>query len=310
MSSYVNKTKIAILLATYNGLPYIREQIESLMNQTYQDWHLYIHDDESCDGTVEVLQEYKKKYPNKISIVDGGRTGSAKNNFLYLLNQVESSIYMFCDQDDVWLSNKIETEINAFEETEVGDCPVLVFTDLKIVNESLQTIAESLWKYYNLCTENIKMESLIIQNVITGCTMLINKKMRDMMISYHEIDNVPMHDKWAAMIALQFGKIVRVNEQMILYRQHEYNSVGAKKSFGFYYIVSKLRKLSELKIQYSFTRRQAQEFCRVFDMREDSLLYRYGEIDKKSKIQRLLFYLKNKIYSNRISQLVGLILAG
>lgn len=310
MNRYVNEKKIAILLATYNGKQYIGEQIESLINQTFQDWHLYIHDDESSDGTRQILAEYKETYPDKISIIDGRATGGAKKNFFYLLEQVESSMYVFCDQDDVWLPHKIEMEIDAFGKTDIVDIPALVFTDLKIVDANLKIRAESLWKYYHLNTENIRMESLILQNVITGCTMLINRKMRDMMVSYQEIDNVPMHDKWAAMIALQFGKVIRVNEQTILYRQHEYNAVGAKKSFGVYYMVSKLRKLGELKMQYSFTRRQAQEFCRVFDMEEDSLLYKYGEIGNKCKITRLVFHFKNKIYSNRISQLIGMILVG
>ena len=310
MSVYINENRIAILLATYNGSRYIEEQINSLISQSFQDWHLYIHDDDSTDETKSILANYEKSFPQKISILDGEATGGARNNFFYLLEQIESPLYMFCDQDDVWLPNKIQTEVDALQGEEMTTSPILVFTDLKIVDDKLQTIAGSLWRYYNLNTENIEMKSLILQNVITGCTVLINKKMRDMMISYHCIDNVPMHDKWAAMIALQFGKTIRINQQTVLYRQHEDNSIGAKRSSGFRYICSKLKNISRLNIAYSFTRCQAREFCETFQLNDNNMLYKYGELDKKNKIERLIFYFRNKYYTNRISQIIGMIISG
>lgn len=305
-----NREQIAILLATYNGDEYLNEQLDSLLSQSYQDWHLYIHDDGSTDKTVDIIKEYRGRFPDKITVVNGEPTGGAKKNFFYLLKHVESSLYMFCDQDDVWLPNKIETEINAWNNEGTFDKPALVFTDLRIVDKNLDTIAESFWEYYNLKISDIKMESLILQNVITGCTLLINNNMRDMMIIYHDIDNVPMHDKWAAMIALQFGKIIRVNEQTIMYRQHEKNSVGAKKSSGISYLSSKLKDIKKLKATYALTRMQAQEFCNVFNLDRDDVLYEYGELDKKGKIRRLVFYYRNHFYTNRISQITGMILAG
>ena len=102
---------IYILLATYNGEEYIKEQIESLLHQTYQHWTLIIHDDNSSDNTVNIIKEYVKKYPEKIIFIDDDiSTGGAKENFAYLLNKIDKNFdyLMFCDQDDVWLNNRIK----------------------------------------------------------------------------------------------------------------------------------------------------------------------------------------------------------
>ena len=95
--------KIAIILATYNGGKYLREQLDSIFAQTYTKWHLFIHDDGSVDDTNQIIMEYRFRNPDKITIVEGVSTGGAKNNFYFLLKNVEASLYMFSDQDDVWL---------------------------------------------------------------------------------------------------------------------------------------------------------------------------------------------------------------
>ena len=311
MTDLSANNEIAILLATYNGGKYLREQLDSIFAQTYTKWHLYIHDDGSKDDTIEILKDYQSRFPNKITIIEGEPTGGAKNNFYFLLKRVESLLYMFTDQDDVWLPNKIEMEVNAWNQNKADDVPVLVFTDLKIVNKSLDVISDSLWKYYKFNTEKIRMQSLILQNVVTGCTMLINKKLRDMMIAYKNIENVPMHDKWAALIALQFGKMIRINDQTILYRQHENNAVGAQSSNGLIYIKRKLEQLNDLKEKYAFTRRQAKEFCECFNVSDRRKAIRvYADLDNDCKIQRVVTYIKCGFFSNRFSQKIGQILLG
>ena len=312
MQNLVAEHEIAILLATYNGGKYLREQLNSILSQTYTKWHLYIHDDGSKDNTIEILKDYQLRYPDKVTIVEGEPTGGAKNNFYFLLKRVDASLYMFSDQDDVWQPNKIETEVNAWEQNKADDIPVLVFTDLKIVNQNLDVVSDSLWMYYKFNTENIRMQSLILQNVVTGCTMLFNRKLREMMIMYKNIDNVPMHDKWGAMIALQFGKMIRIGEQTILYRQHENNAVGAQESKGLSYVKRKLQHINDLKEKYAFTRRQAKEFCESFKLDENKYctLVEYSKLDDVNKIKRLFYYSKKRFFTNRINQIIGIILAG
>ena len=104
--------KIDILLATYNGEKYLAQQLDSILNQSYQDFIIRIHDDNSIDGTIDIIKKYQMRYPEKIKYLDDNiSTGSAKNNFEYLLNKSDAQYIMFSDQDDIWLQNKIELSI-------------------------------------------------------------------------------------------------------------------------------------------------------------------------------------------------------
>ena len=100
---------VAILMSTYNGERYLREQIDSLLNQTYKDWKLYIRDDKSTDGTVSIIEGYVRVYPDQIVYKsDGFGNLGAGCSFMQLLSSIDSDYYMFCDQDDVWMEDKIE----------------------------------------------------------------------------------------------------------------------------------------------------------------------------------------------------------
>lgn len=306
----VTTNQLAILMATYNGETYLAEQIESLLGQRFQDWVLYVHDDGSKDATPAILADYQRRYPEKIVLVEGAATGCARNNFFYLLRAVEAPAYMFCDQDDVWLPDKIEKEYRAYRALGETEEPVLVFTDLRIVDSGLGTIAPSLWSFFGFETERMRLESLIVQNVVTGCTVLINRSLRDSMLRFRNMDRLPMHDKWAAMIALRFGRVCRVPEPTILYRQHEENSVGVKRGSGLRYALGKLEQLGKLRQDYRETREQALEFCDAFALDEGDLLRCYGESGRLGKAARLRFYLRHHFYANRASQIIGMILAG
>ena len=114
--------KIYILLATYNGEKYLKEQLDSLFEQTNQHWTLWIHDDNSKDNTVNIIKKYKSKYPDQIEFLDDDiSTGGAKENFTYLLDNINDDYdyIMFCDQDDVWLEDKIEITLKKMLEIEL-----------------------------------------------------------------------------------------------------------------------------------------------------------------------------------------------
>ncbi|MDD4782006.1 MAG: glycosyltransferase, partial [Tissierellia bacterium] len=128
---------IDILLASYNGEKYIGEQIESILNQTYQDWFLYIKDDCSIDNTLDIALEYERKYIDKIKVIKSDiPSGSAKNNFFSMLPYSQNDYIMTCDQDDIWLPNKIELTFNKMKdvEKENSNIPILIHTDLKVVD--------------------------------------------------------------------------------------------------------------------------------------------------------------------------------
>lgn len=301
--------KIAILLATYNGGKYIREQIDSILNQTNQNWMVFIHDDGSSDETSIIVNQYCDEYPDKFINIKTPSTGSAKNNFFYLLNLVEAKYYMFCDQDDVWDKEKIQITYERMSNVK-EKLPTMVFTDLSIVDQDLGLISNSLWDYYKFDINSVSFNSLIIRNVVTGCTVMINKELRDKMISYRNLDDVPMHDKWGALIALKFGKLVPVNCSTLMYRQHSNNQVGAKKSDGVKYYISKLQNFNTLKKQYEYIFRQSKEFVEVFDLPQNDDLYKFVQIRNKNKLLRICFYFKYGFITNRFTQILSQILWG
>ena len=135
---------IDILMATYNGGKYISEQINSILNQTYKEWTLYIRDDGSKDNTVDIIDDYCKKYPGKIIRIKDDKLGlGAKLNFSELMKYSKSNYCMFADQDDVWLNTKIEDTMNKMIEAENihgKETPILVHTDLKVVDGNLNII--------------------------------------------------------------------------------------------------------------------------------------------------------------------------
>ena len=221
---------VAILLATYNGEKYIKEQLESLVHQTYQDWHLYVHDDGSQDNTVNIVRDFSTAYPGKITIMDYPPTGGPCKNFLSMVEKVEAAYYMFCDQDDVWLPEKIQLSMTALEEAErtVPDKGVVVHTDLRIVDEQLSPIAGSMWEHAGIFPQYIKtfVDSGGHTAIATGCTMLFNAEAK-------KCCDVPsgkaiMHDCWVCLCVLSKGGVVKgINEKTVLYRQHGCNTLGA-----------------------------------------------------------------------------------
>lgn len=303
--------KIAILLATYNGEKYIAEQVESILAQTKQGWTLYIHDDGSSDGTREIIRHYAEKYPDKIIEVEGAPTGSAKNNFFYLFHQVEAPYYMCCDQDDVWLPEKISVTKQAMLDIETEpEKPSLVFTELRVVGEQLETIADNMSDYQGLDCKTLQFNRILVQNVVTGCTMMVNRALREEMTRLTEYKEVLMHDWWAALVATAYGNIYFVSEPTILYRQHGTNSVGAKNTKRLSYLLRKMFDANKNVQALADTRRQAGLFASMYADGDAKLAKFYFESETKSKCKRLLFYKKNGIRKSTFFKNVGLFIWG
>lgn len=226
------KENIAILLCTYNGGKYIREQLNSILNQSYQDFQIFIHDDYSSDNTINIINEYKSLYGNKILLCeDDKHHRGAAESFMWLLNHVEAEYYMFCDQDDVWLQDKILKSYKKMISVEQlnPNKAILIHTDLKIVDEKLNILQPSMWKYAGFKVDiSKKIDFLIFGNVVTGCTIIINKKAKGISLPFRQEFNV-LHDFWIAINVAKYGIIENIKESTILYRQHDKNECGMGK---------------------------------------------------------------------------------
>jgi glycosyltransferase involved in cell wall biosynthesis len=218
--------KINILMATYNGRRYVAKQIESILNQTYQDFRLIISDDCSTDSTLKILEEYEKK-DKRIEIYSQGQNLGVSANFEFLISKVRSEYFMFADQDDIWKPDKIENSVRKLE-TENLD---LVYTDLEVVDSRLNQIAPSYWALKGLDYRIKKynnFESLYLNNFVTGCTMLVKSKWINEFMPLPKISTYVLHDYWITLVISQSGKIGYLDKPTIKYRQHSNNKVGSK----------------------------------------------------------------------------------
>jgi glycosyltransferase involved in cell wall biosynthesis len=221
---------IEILLATFNGEQMIKPQLDSLLRQTHQDWLLLAHDDGSTDSTPAILKEYESRYPEKFFLFDDGvRTGGAKNNFAHLMSKSTAPYVMFCDQDDIWFPDKIESTLALMKEIESA-CPgrpVLVHTNLEVVDARLNTISKSMFQTHRISMAP-DLRELLIRNNVAGCTMMINRVA--LQTSLPMPDEALMHDWWVALKVLSNdGRIGFIEKPTMYYRQHGSNVSGAVK---------------------------------------------------------------------------------
>ena len=170
--------EISVIMSVYNGEKYLEEQLTSIAEQTYTEWHLIIRDDCSEDASLQIAESFRDKYPKgKVDVYKNrSASGSAKNNFFRLIQDTAAEYVMFCDQDDVWLSDKIEKTLKTMRQQEIKNgtkhVPVLVHSDLYVVDEHLNMVSASLQKYQKLPKKS-EVNRLLIQNHVTGCTMMV-----------------------------------------------------------------------------------------------------------------------------------------
>jgi len=216
---------INILMATYNGRRYVAQQIESILNQTYQDFRLIISDDCSTDSTLKILEEYEKK-DQRIEIYCQGENLGIVANFEFLIGKVRSEYFMFADQDDVWEPDKIEKTLNKMEKENLD----LVYTDLSVVDSRLKEIVPSYWRLKGLDYKIKKYNnfaSLYLNNFITGCTMLVKSRWINDFLPLPKESKYILHDYWISLVISQKGKIGYVDQPTIKYRQHTGNKIGS-----------------------------------------------------------------------------------
>lgn len=231
---------IAILMSTYNGEKYIQEQIESLLQQTVTDWQLFVRDDGSKDQTVNIIGEYVRKYPQKIFLsTDAKGNLGAGSSFMYLLENVSADYYMFCDQDDVWLPQKISQTLVKLKELERNygsNTGIGVFSDLTVVDAELNVLEPSLWKADNRHPEYTKSfyKQWTNRHATYGCTQMINEAAKQIVLPYKQFEGVMgAHDNWIEYILIKKGIYDYIEESTILYRQHGANVIGG--NFGYNY---------------------------------------------------------------------------
>lgn len=227
--------KISVVICTHNGRRYIEQQLESVLSQTLTPYEILISDDASTDGTMQLALEFLKSEKEKNSKLSKIRIQSVAHsahlgisrNFEFAMKAATGDLIALCDQDDVWLPNKLFTLAKLFE-TERG--VLLVHTDSLLVDanlRSLRTTSFELLKFTsqekNMESQGVATEFLLRRNVVTGATVVLRPELLQYALP---IPDSYLHDEWLGLVASALGAISYSGQTTILYRQHESNSVG------------------------------------------------------------------------------------
>jgi glycosyltransferase involved in cell wall biosynthesis len=259
---------VEVLLATYNGERFLREQIDSILTQDYVNLRVLARDDGSSDATVGILNEYAQRFPSRFRVMPPGPgTGSPKDNFLLLMRASSAQYIGFSDQDDIWLPDKVSRTKQAMDELESrwgSDTPLLVFTDAHVVDDQLRTVHESFWTHARIEPDRIHDLALLLgRNVVTGCTMLLNRRLLE--LSFAMPSEASMHDRWIGLLACATGKACVVKAQTLLYRQHDRNVAGiGKRTVSLPELLRRLVKRDARQMQWAISQRQAEAFLRTY----------------------------------------------
>lgn len=220
---------IDILVATFDGERWLPAQLDSLLAQSHPEVRIVIRDDGSRDGSRAIAARYASEHPDRIRILPhDGVNRRACGNFAELLRHAEAPYAMFCDQDDVWHPDKVEVSLAAMRRAEASapGLPVLVHTDLAVVDQDLAPIAPSLARFLGLdLVGGASLPRLLAHNVVAGCTTLMNRPLIDRCLPIPP--EAIMHDWWVALVAAACGRIEVVPHALAEYRQHPANVLGA-----------------------------------------------------------------------------------
>ena len=296
---------IVILLSTYNGEAYLKEQLDSLYSQTYKNIQVIVRDDGSSDKTLDILNSYD------VVLLQSTKNVGVKKSFSmlleYAIHETNANYFMFCDQDDVWEKDKIENTSIKMKELEIKypNKPLLVHTDLKVVDENLNILNHSFWKYEKLKPTENNFNRLLIQNTITGCTVMINQRLAQLSVPIPS-ESI-LHDYWIGLVASYFGKIGILEKQTILYRQHDKNSVGSA-GFGLKYFQKRLKQKDVVSANIPQAKAFLDIYRDILDEGTIEILEEFSTLESQSFWQKRKTLLKHKLLKQGFLRNLGLLL--
>ncbi|WP_284451862.1 glycosyltransferase family 2 protein [Methylophaga thalassica] len=272
---------VYILLAAFNGERFIGEQISSIRSQTYANWKLIIRDDGSTDKTKDIILKHIQS-DSRIKLIESDQEQKGcVRNFAVLMAYAKKNhaeYICFSDQDDVWRSEKISILIKQMEALEshfTKTMPMLVYSDLEVVDEQLRLIYTSYMNQQRLSHPEFEtLSRLLVENTVTGCAMLINRAL--LQIASPIPNTIIIHDWWVALCAAMTGKLYFVDKPLIKYRQHQNNTIGLT---SYSQIFNPRRFLVLNKLIGSH-----RNFCNTFQQARE-LLNRTGDISSLERAQ-------------------------
>jgi glycosyltransferase involved in cell wall biosynthesis len=301
---------VHILLATYNGGRYLKAQLDSIAKQTFRNWTLLVSDDGSTDDTIKIAEEFASQHRDHvISIMPGPRRGSTAN-FFNLLNAAplerQSDLYAFCDQDDVWLPDKLERAVQWLRKSiHTYELPLLYCARTRLVDAQLRPIGLS-----PMPSRPLTFGNALTQNVASGNTMVFNQSLLVLLRKVPPVHSV-WHDWTTYQVATACGGTLFYDESpALLYRQHAANVIGATNT-----ILSNAKRL-KLILQGSY-REWSEKSEAAMGSIENPMtpaakrqLNSFRDMRRaKSPFHRLIAGLRSDLYRQTIPEQVALLIA-
>jgi len=300
------RDKVAILLATFNGEHYLAEQLESLARQTHQNWVVYASDDGSTDETLQILHRYQKHWGNKrLQIFEGPRKGFSAN-FLSLIRrqEVEAQYFAFCDQDDIWVPEKLSQALDWMMAIPAST-PTLYCSRTRLIDES-----GALLGFSSKFIAPLTFRNALVQSIAGGNTMVFNEATQRLLSITKESSNIVSHDWWTYILVTGCGGQVRYDpEPRVDYRQHTNNLMGSNASIRDRWV--RLRKL----FAGTFREWNAANLAAIAPIRSrltpecQETLLRFEQARDASLFKRLWLIRRARLYRQTFQGNVGLLLA-
>jgi glycosyltransferase involved in cell wall biosynthesis len=285
------KPLVSIALCTYNGTKYLRLLLDSLISQTYKNIEIIIVDDCSADNTYNILKEYESEY-NNIHIYQNEYNLGFVKNFEKAISYCKGEYIALCDQDDIWLPQKIELQVNS-----IGN-NLLIYHDSELVDNTGITLHKKMSDMFNFYKGD-QPEVFLLFNCVSGHSMMIK---RELIVYALPIKDALYHDWWLAYVATNHGSITYIPECLVKYRQHESSDtdlLGIKSKKKDKYRQMTLAQLINRDIrwlkqcvEYPGNKNAAfiKEFYRLYIGRINSYMA-FGLVSFMLKNKKLLFYI-------------------
>ena len=287
--------KTVILLAAFNGDAHLPALLASLQNQTDPDFTVLMQDDGSEDNTVSVLSAAAERDSRFVFGAEQGARLGAAGNFLSLIRQADADRVLLCDQDDEWEPEKTAVLHSAMTELEKRygtGTPLMVHSDCSLIDEDGERIKESFFRHQGWDPAAVTLPRLLVQNNVTGCTLMMNRALCTLVADYGRAKELPMHDWFIALTAASFGHIAFVNRPLTRYRQHAGNTIGASSSSlpvrGFAALLEPQKIRRRILLTYTHTRVFQKIYGDRLPSESRSVIESYLATQHMGKLRRIL----------------------
>lgn len=295
-----NKSKVSVALACYNGSKYIERQLKSILVQDISLHEIIIVDDVSSDNSVAIIENLQIQYPEIKLYKNRVNVGPIKT-FKKAISFCTGQFIALSDQDDVWLPNKISVCLKLIKKLD-NSKPLVVFSDLTLVDEFENLISSSFWNKIKMNPENISFTDIVTDNVITGCTALINTKMGNELIAIN--DEILMHDHWMAMIAYSWGDYSFTNQPLVRYRAHSESVTNKDMGNPFINLVKDFHRKDYLKSHIVQGELFYQTYKHLLNEDQQKILKSLIKLKSSWFITKRFWRLKKKVKRNMKKYLV------